>query len=109
MSKFKDMIASDIKSVFLNKEEFSDEHMVNGKLMICQIDENEAIERQQRSSKIHEDGLYVKQKLLYVAAADFGKLPYIGRLIDLDGNNHRVVDAIEESGVFSITLEANRA
>lgn len=109
MSKFKDMISNDIKNTFLNVDEFSDEHLINGKKIPCQIDENEAVERQTRSVKINTDGIYKKQKLIYVAASDFGKLPYIGRIIDLDNRDYRVVDAIEESGIHSITLEANKA
>ena len=44
MSAFKDMIAADVHAVFLNTEEFSDLHNINGKDMPVQEDSNEQIE-----------------------------------------------------------------
>lgn len=105
---FKDIIASDIHQTFLNTEEFSDMHTVNGKEMAVQIDSNEQIEREKRFAQ-NMDGLYLNQKLIYVAASDYGPLPKQGSIISLDGRTYRVADAIDEYGVYSITLEANRA
>lgn len=105
---FKDIIASDIHQTFLNTEEFSDMHTVNGKEMAVQIDSNEQIEREKRFAQ-NMDGLYLNQRLIYVAASDYGPLPKQGSIINLDGRTYRVADAIDEYGVYSITLEANRA
>lgn len=105
---FKDIIVSDIHQTFLNTEEFSDMHTVNGKEMAVQIDSNEQIEREKRFAQ-NMDGLYLNQKLIYVAASDYGPLPKQGSIINLDGRTYRVADAIDEYGVYSITLEANRA
>jgi hypothetical protein len=55
------------------------------------------------------DGVYLQQKLIYVPAADFGPLPKQGTLLRFDKRTYTVADAIEEDGVYSITLEANRA
>ncbi len=109
MSAFKDQITSDIKSVFLNKDEFSDIHIIDGKEMTVQVDENEAVERQARGIKLDNEGIYRKQKLIYVAESEFGELPYIGRLLHFDGKIYRVVDAVSEAGIHSITLEANKS
>ena len=76
--------------------------------MPVQLDSNEQIEREKRYSQ-NMDGVYLNQKLLYVAAADYGPLPKQGSLVTLDGKKYRVADAIDEYGVYSITLEANRA
>ena len=35
-----------------------------------------------------------------------GRLPAIGRKLQLDNSKYLVTDAIDEGGVFSITLEA---
>ena len=43
MKSFKEMIAEDVKGIFLNVEEFSDMHMVNGVEMPVQVDEIEQI------------------------------------------------------------------
>lgn len=105
---FKEIIADDIHETFLNIEEFSDIHVVNGKEMPVQFDENEQIEREKRFNQ-YMDGMYVNQRLIYVAASDYGPLPKEGSLLTMDGRKFRVADAIDEGGVYSITLEANRA
>ena len=83
-------------------------HVVNGVEMPVQIDSNEQIEREKRYSQ-NIDGMYMNQKLIYVAASDYGPLPKQGSMLTLDGRKYRVADAIDEYGVYSITLEANRA
>lgn len=108
MSAFKDIIAKDVHQTFLNTEEFSDTHKVNGKEMPVQIDTNEQIEREKRMNQ-NVDGVYVNQKLIYVAASDFGAMPKQGAILNLDGKIYRVADAVDEYGIYSITIEANRA
>lgn len=104
---FKDIIKRDVKMTFLNTEEFSEMHTVNGKPMAVQIDNNEQIEREKRLNQ-HMDGIYVKQILMYVSAEDYGPLPKQGTSVSLDKRAYRVADAISEDGIYSITLEANR-
>ena len=108
MSAFKEIIAGDVRRTFLNIEEFSDIHVVNGKEMPVQIDTNEQIEREKRMNQ-NADGIYLNQKLIYVAASDFGALPRQDSILRLDGKTYRVADAVDEYGVYSITIEANRA
>ena len=108
MSIFKAIIHDDIHRTFLNLLEFSDIHNVNGKDMPVQMDSNEQIEREKRFNQ-NMDGLYLNQKLIYVAASDYGPLPKQGSLVTMDGRKYSVADAIDEGGVYSITLEANRA
>lgn len=105
---FKDIVKADIHNVFLNLEEFTDTHTVNGTNMPVLIDNNEQIEREKRNSK-NMDGIFTNQRLIYVAASDFGPLPKQGSILTLDKRTFRVVDAIDEDGIYSITLEANRA
>ena len=76
--------------------------------MACQDDSNEQIEREKRFNQ-NMDGIYTNQRLIYVAASDFGPLPKQGSLLTYDGKKYRVADAISEDGVYSITLEANRS
>lgn len=109
MSSFKKQIQKDITDVFLNKEEFSDTHIINGKEMTVQVDENEALDRQLRANQGVRSGVYVKQKLIYVSEAEFGSLPAIGVQIKFDGISYKVADAVTEDGIHSITLERNKA
>lgn len=104
---FKEILQSDVQEVFMNADEFCDMHNVNGKQMAVQIDSNEQIEREKRLNQ-HMDGIYKNQKLIYVAASDFGNLPAQGSKITFDGKMYTVADAISEDGIYSITIEANR-
>lgn len=108
MSTFKEIIADDISRTFLNVDEFSDIHKINGKEMAVQIDTNEQIEREKRMNQ-NVDGVYTNQKLIYVSASDFGAMPKQGAILKMDGRIYRVVDAVDEYGVYSITIEANRS
>lgn len=105
---FKELLEQDVKNVFLNPAEFGELHTVNGKEMVIIIDNNEQIEREKRTNQ-HTDGIYKNQKLIYVSASDFGPLPKQGVRLVLDKKNYTVMDAISESGIYSITVEAGRA
>lgn len=105
---FKDVIASDVHDTFMRADEFSDIHTINGVEMPVQVDSNEQIEREKRFNQ-HMDGIYKNQKLIYVAATDYGPMPKQGTLIKFDGKPYKVADAISEDGIYSLTLEANRA
>ena len=56
---FKEMLESDVHEVFMNVDEFSDMHMVNGKEMAVQIDSNEQIEREKRMNQ-HVDSSFFR-------------------------------------------------
>lgn len=105
MSSFKDIIKQDIKNTFMNEDEFSDKHIIDGKEMSVIVDGFELLEREKKL-KDKTDGLFLKQKLIYVAAEDFGPLPRIGRVIKLDKSDYKLIDAIAENGMYSLTLEA---
>ena len=106
---FKDIIQGDIQAVFLNPDEFAAKHLVNGKLMTVTIDDNEMIEREKKALNKGEDGLYKRTLLIYVAAAEFGPLPAVGKLLEIDRGRYRIMDAVNEDGIYSISLEAVRA
>ncbi len=109
---FKEQMALDNQTVFMSLHEFSDIHTVNGREMAVQIDSNEMIEREKRSQHrqegLYADGIYRAELLIYVKAEEFGTLPAVGRMIDLDGKKYIVSDAIDEDGIYSLCLEANR-
>lgn len=105
MSSFKDIIKQDIKNTFMNNDEFSDKHLIDGKELSVIVDGIELLEREKKL-KDKAEGLFLKQKLIYVAAEDFGPLPRIGRIIKLDKSDYKILDAIVENGMYSLTLEA---
>lgn len=105
---FKEILRQDVEKVFLNPAEFGEKHMVNGKEMLIIIDDNELTEREKRMQS-HMDGLYKKQTLIYVRASDFGPLPGVGKPVKIDGAAFIVTDSINEGGVYSLHLEANKS
>lgn len=105
---FKELLRQDVKTVFLNPVEFGEEHTVNGKRMQIIIDDNELTEREKRM-KSNMDGIYKKQTLIYVSALDYGPLPGIGKPVKIDGVTFIVTDSINEGGVYSLHLEANKS
>ncbi len=105
---FKAILQRDIEEIFFNPEEFSEEHTVDGVKMTAMIDDMEHIEREKKM-KSNMDGIHARQILLYVKAAEFGELPAQGRILTLDKRKYLVLDAVDEGGVYTITLEANRS
>lgn len=105
---FKEILERDINEVFFNLSEFSDSHIIDGTSMTAMIDDMEHIEREKKM-KSHMDGLHAREILLYVKASEFGPLPAQGRLLNLDGKRYTVLDAVDEGGVYTITLEANKS
>lgn len=111
MSAFKDQIAKDNRTVFMNLDEFPDEYTVNGKKMTVMFDNNEMIDREKRyqyKRSLYADGVYLKELLIYVLADEFGALPAVGRTLILDGKTYIISDAINEDGIYSLSLEANK-
>lgn len=107
MMGFKELAARDIRNVFINPEEFGERHVVDGKQMAIIIDGMEVVERSKKQVEQGRiDGIYEKQILIYVSRNEFGPLPTIGRRLTLDRNNYRVTDAVDEGGMYSITLGA---
>lgn len=105
---FKDIVRADLDNVFMNTDEFAGLHNVNGKRMPVTVDNNELIERAKKA-KSNMDGIYTKTTLIFVKAKDFGQLPAVGASLVLDGKTYRVTDAMNEDGLYSIHLEANRS
>lgn len=102
---FKELVAQDTKKVFINLEEFGEEHEIDGKTVMVIIDNNEQIERQKRITS-DSNGIFLKEVLFYAAEESFGNLPSIGRVMRFDKKSYTVTDAINENGIFSISLKA---
>ena len=108
---FKEQIAKDTRKVFMNIDEFGEIHNVNGKDITVLVDNNELVDREKRYQYRHSlyaDGVYLKEVLIYVHAEDFGPLPAVGRSISFDNKIYIISDAINEDGIYSLTLEANK-
>lgn len=107
MSLFKDQLTRDVENVFLNVDEFSEIHNIDGTDMKVIIDTNELIERQQSATA--GDGIFSDHILIYVSVAEYGTKPKQGKLLVLDSKKtYRIVKCIDEGGIYSMELEANK-
>ncbi len=106
---FKELMQEDVSNVFMNNEEFANVHLVNGKRMDVIFDSLEQMEREQRVTDIKEEGLYRKHMLIYVKKSQYGPLPAPGNVLTLDRTRYTVTDAVNEDGLYSISLEANKS
>lgn len=76
MKGFKDIVRADASRIFLNPEEFGETHIINGKEYKIVLDDNEEVERRiTKGAFAYREGNYRVQKLFYVAAEAFGRLP----------------------------------
>ena len=108
MSIFKNIIKKDVFDVFLDLNEFGEKRLIDGKEMTVLIDDSELIERSKKQLE-RTDGIYKRQFIMYVAKAEFGAVPAVGRKLTLDNAIYRVVDVSVEGDIYAITLGVNRA
>ncbi len=112
MRSFKEQMKQDTKSVFMNFAEFGEIHKLNGKNRLVIIDENELTEREKRIRNrdgIKGEGLHKKQLLFYIEAEKFIPLPSPGKLLNFDGKDYIIMDANNEDGIYSVSLEKNKS
>ncbi len=104
------IIRDDLEDVFFDMEEFAERHTVNGKEMCIIFDENELLERKKEGrAGSHFDGAYLATAMLYVKAEEYGPRPKAGSVLVLDEKKvYRITAAVDEGGVYSIALEANK-
>jgi hypothetical protein len=102
-SPFKKAVERDVNDVFINPDEFTEEHVINGDKVRCILDKiiNEA------HSEESYVGVFVNQLTIYVKTGDI-LTPAEGDLIQVDGSNHIVQSVSEEMGVLVIVADANK-
>lgn len=101
---FKDIIANDIKGVFLNTDEYADEVRINGKLINVVVD-NEHLKYQHTPQEL--DGLvgdifYFVSKEAWLET--FGKLPEANDAQQFNRKACTVMNVGDTNGMLSITL-----
>lgn len=102
---FRDIVQTDLGNVFFNLDEFAEEHTIDGRKMLCIIDQDANI----ASAVQSVTGIYAANRRIYVREEDMKALPKEGKRLSLDGQFFFVTDARAEMGVFVIELQANRA
>lgn len=98
----KDEIASDLDNVFLNIEEFAENHLVEGKEILCVLD-NDSLKRRQGSAEI---GIDESTLLLFAKVDDLPKKQK-GGLINIDHKEYIIDDWKVNFGMAEIVLQRN--
>lgn len=105
MTAFKEQLLKDL-GVFINFEEFGSEHIINGKAVICVVDEDIFEERGTTKMESKFDGVFVKTKSIFVRMEDIEK-PSIQERLTLDGNYYIVTDVMETEHLYEIQISRN--
>ena len=100
MSAFKDMVASDIDSVFLNLDELGEEHEIDGNIITCIIDEDGLLDRQGGATW----AVGQSSKTLYAKCDDLPDRKGYGSELMVDGVPYMINTWYENSGMATISL-----
>ena len=96
----KDEIEQDIYNVFLNEEDFGEEHVVNFKKISCMFDDDRLTDRQGSNELAVSDST----ALLFAKSSDLPTRQVSGSQLEIDGKNYVVDDWKENLGMAEIML-----
>lgn len=106
MSAFKDAVAKDIKAVFINLDEFADEHDLDGKKVRCVVDKDiTATAKDTIANPLM--GVFVSAVTIYVDAKDMDRKPVEGEILLLDNKRYIVRNVGVEDGMLVILAEVH--
>ena len=108
MSAFKDMVEADMDAVFLNLDEFAEEHNLNGADCVC-ILESPTSMGQLQQGKDYEgyDVVHRTVITIHVKKSDLGEMPVEDQDFTLDGELFQVESCVEHKGMLTLSLRAN--
>ena len=110
MSAFKDMLAEDLTNVFINADEFADEHEINGETILCVVQSPTEQEKFLQGLDYRGfEGVRGQTLVVHVKKELFGEVPAEGEVISLDGEPMLVDSCVDDMGLLSITLHFNHA
>lgn len=98
----KDEIANDINNVFLDLNDFAEEHLVEGKKILCVID-NDTLKTRQGTAEI---GIDESTLLLFAKVEDLPKRKK-GGLLNVDHKQYMIDDWKVNFGMAEIALHQN--
>lgn len=108
MSAFKEQVAADISGVFLELDEFAEEHELNGTTCTCVIQSPTAQEQFQQGLAYRGfEGISGEKIIVHVAKDSLPEVPAHGQVYSLDGELMEVDSCIDDMGMLSITLHQN--
>lgn len=106
MSAFKDAVQKDIKAVFINIDEFANEHNLNGKVVRCVVDKDLTSAAPDTVANPLV-GVFLNAVTIYVDKKDLEVQPVEGALLYLDEETYIVRNVSVEEGMLVITAEVH--
>ena len=109
MSAFKDIVADDMDDVFLNGDEFAEEHNLNGTDCLCIVESPTTQKGLTNSGEGEKYKGYdaVHGATAHIKKADIGEMPVEDQDFTLDGEMFIVDSCVEHMGMLTIGLKAN--
>ena len=104
---FHDQVAADIDNVFLNTEEFGEQHNLNGVECLAVISGDISKKRSTLASR-NFDGLHGDFIAVTTKKASLKSLPAQGQNFKLDGKLYKVDDCTDDMGMLTILLGTYR-
>lgn len=102
---FKEHIKNDVCNVFFNCEDFAQKHTLDGRTILCIVDDDRLHEQTLKSAA----GTYKGVKLIHVPKTELKGRPKQGARLEFDDRMYTVESCIEDDGVFTITLDTTKA
>lgn len=101
MSAFQDLVASDRAGVFLSLDEYGEMHLVDGKEIVCVVDNDV------RNQRAPEVGVESADMRLFAQTDDVERRE-AADVLDVDGKMYTIVSWAEDMGIAEIALSAAR-
>ena len=103
MSAFRDMVKADRDNVFLNLDEFADEHDVDGNVIMVSL-QDEQIESGSMGQGLADLGLSDATLAMYAKTEDLKGRKMAGETLYIDDVGYTVVTWLEEMGITTVIL-----
>ena len=102
MKTFKDYAQDFDLDIFINLDEFADDHLINGNLLKCVID-NDVFDERSTLSGDRSGGVFKDMISIFIKKEDIEK-PLIDEMITVDDEDYRVVEVKENMRMYEIEL-----
>ena len=102
MKTFKDYAQDFDLDTFINLDEFADDHLINGNLLKCVID-NDIFDERSTLSGDRSGGVFKDMISIFIKKEDIEK-PLIDEMITVDDEDYRVVEVKENMRMYEIEL-----
>ena len=105
MSAFKEQVEADIAEVFINTDEFADEHDINGTVVNAVFQELDTEEYLSRAYAQNLEGITGQTFVLHVKKSDLPDAIVDQNVIYVDGEPYRVNQTTDDMGMLTMILE----